>query len=146
MLIIRNMNEEPCRSLKWKWYVENGLSSTKQQTPNLTKFLSFNQDDKICYKQILNVLKTKPLQITKLRDFCGPFRGRINWDPSYSIYVGWKQSKKKPHKQRIRFNSMTLSDQDPETSLAHVYTSGPNKCLKFCFFLFFCFFPSFMEM
>ena len=99
MLVIRNKNEEPCRSLKWKWYVENCLSSTKQQAPNLTKFLSFYHDDKICYKQILNVLKTKPLQITKLRDLCGPFRGRINWDPSYSIYVGRKQSKQKPHKQ-----------------------------------------------
>ena len=147
MLVIRNKNEEPCRSLKLKWYIENCLSSTKQQTPNLTKFLSFNHKDKICYKQVLIVLETKPLQITKLRVFCGPFRGRINWNSYCSIYVGRKQSKQKPHKQRIRFNSLYDSiwsrSWDILSTCSYKWTKQMPEAL---FFLFFWFSPSFMEM
>lgn len=119
----------------------------KMTTPNLTKFLSFNHDDKICYKQVLNVLKTKPLQITKLRDFCGPFRGRINWDPNYSIYVGRKQSKQKPHKQRIRFNSLYDSIWSESWDiLSTCFYKWTKQMPEILFFIFFCFFPSFMEM
>lgn len=39
------------------------------------------------------------------------------------------QNKNPINKESGSTLSMTLSDQDPETFLAHVYTSGPNKCL-----------------
>lgn len=91
-------------------------------------------------------VKNKALTNNKIKRFLWPFLEEgINWDPNYSIYVGRKQSTK-PHKQRIRFNSLYDSIWSGSWDILSTCFYKWTKQMPILFFIFFCFFPSFMEM